>query len=83
MKEKKIKIKPFFLTGGPNVGYDDGKATMKIVGRLPKGGRVVLTLEDMPPTVVKQLVKEGLAILQERRDRALNDIKIVRNIAIQ
>ncbi len=82
MKEKKVKFTPCFVDRSTRID-SRGLTTMKVVGWLPKGGRVVLTLTDMPPYVVKQLVKDGLNALQTRRDSALLDIEEMRRKAAQ
>ncbi len=56
---------------------------MEMVGSLPEGGMVVLTLADMDSNILKQLVKVGLVALQTRRDRALRDVEDVRFCANQ
>ncbi len=82
MKERKVKFTPCFVDRGTHVD-SRGLTTMKIVGWLPKGGRVVLTLTDMPSYMVKQLVKGGLNALQTRRDGALQDVEEMRHKAAQ
>lgn len=77
MKETKIKICPAFSRQPINVD-SSGNTTMVLVGALPKGGRAVLTLTDMPAYMVKRLVKDGLRALQIRRDRALQDVEEMR-----
>lgn len=77
MKETKVKICPSFIRNPTKVG-SNGNTTIEMVGKLPKGGRVVLILEEMPNYMVKQLVKDGLRALQTRRDRALQDIEEMR-----
>ena len=82
MKETKVKITPAFLRRPTRTNFD-GTTSMEMVGSLPKGGRVVLTLEEMEPSVVKQLVKDGLKSLRTRRDRALQDVEEMRFEASQ
>ena len=80
MKETQIRIVPSFFTRSLAVDRL-GKTSMEVVGTLPKGGRVRLTLDEMPHWVVKQVVKDGLRVLQMRRDRALQDVDEMRHAA--
>lgn len=81
MKEKKVKLIPSFVRGSSVNGR--GMTAMTIVGQLPRGGRVVIELTDMPSYMVKQLVRDGLDALQTRRNRALHDIEDVRRKAAE
>ena len=73
MKERTYKMAPMF----PRVAHVNGRlgTSMDIVGIAPKGGRIVFELNDMPPFVLKAIIKQCISALLTIRQRASDDVE--------
>jgi len=83
MKERKVKVTPSFTRINDTQVFSNGLSKIVLVGGTPRGHRVVVELNSMPPYVVKQLATQCIHLLQIQRDRAMSNVAEIRHTAAQ
>jgi len=79
MKERRYKMDVSFSMNG----HTDSRqmTNITIIGKSPKGHRLAFELNEMPAHVVKRLARSCITALQDIRNRSLEDINFVRDVA--